>query len=187
VTDHADTPDPGAAEGNNYLRLVEPTASAQPAAFARFAGPSAGQSVHYETGAYVGGGMLMKDSDWVNGGILYVRAYADGTVKYSPNDGESGLTTASITCDPDKWQKWTVDFTAGGTGGTQITLGIDGSTTSFTANGNWLPNGIQFWGPETSAVSTFCLDGSPVPEPGAMMLLATGVLSLLAYAWRKRK
>jgi len=25
------------------------------------------------------------------------------------------------------------------------------------------------------------------PEPSTMMLLATGVLSLLAYAWRKRR
>ena len=28
---------------------------------------------------------------------------------------------------------------------------------------------------------------APSPEPGAMVLLATGLLSLLCYAWRKRK
>ena len=27
----------------------------------------------------------------------------------------------------------------------------------------------------------------PVPEPGALMLLSTALLSLLTYAWRKRK
>jgi hypothetical protein len=29
--------------------------------------------------------------------------------------------------------------------------------------------------------------GNPVPEPSAMLLLGTGVASLLAYAWRRRK
>ena len=29
--------------------------------------------------------------------------------------------------------------------------------------------------------------GAPVPEPGTLALLAAGLVSLLAYAWRKRK
>ena len=28
---------------------------------------------------------------------------------------------------------------------------------------------------------------SPVPEPGTLAILATGLMGLLAYAWRKRK
>jgi hypothetical protein len=31
------------------------------------------------------------------------------------------------------------------------------------------------------------LDTSPIPEPGAITLLITGLIGLLAYAWRKRK
>jgi hypothetical protein len=31
------------------------------------------------------------------------------------------------------------------------------------------------------------IEGTPTPEPSAIMLLATGLLGLLAYAWRKRK
>ncbi len=31
------------------------------------------------------------------------------------------------------------------------------------------------------------VSGSPIPEPNTIMILLTGLLSLLAYAWRKRK
>lgn len=47
---------------------------------------------------------------------------------------------------------------------------------------------IRFYGDDTPAL--FYLDNlsiSTIPEPGSCMLLASGVLGLLAYAWRKRK
>ena len=34
---------------------------------------------------------------------------------------------------------------------------------------------------------TFALPAAPAPEPGTVVLLATGLMGLLAYAWRKRK
>jgi hypothetical protein len=36
-------------------------------------------------------------------------------------------------------------------------------------------------------LGSMSLDASPVPEPSTMMLMAGGLLGLLAYAWRKRK
>ena len=38
-----------------------------------------------------------------------------------------------------------------------------------------------------SMVAEVRFDTSPTPEPSAIILLATGLISLLAYAWRKRK
>ncbi len=38
----------------------------------------------------------------------------------------------------------------------------------------------------TGSVENFVVSG-PVPEPSTLLLLATGLLGLLAYAWRKRK
>ena len=29
--------------------------------------------------------------------------------------------------------------------------------------------------------------GTPAPEPGALVLLGTGLMALLAYAWRRRR
>lgn len=46
-------------------------------------------------------------------------------------------------------------------------------------------------GPAGSGPMNFYLDdvhlGEPIPEPGTLLLLATGLAGLLAYAWRKRK
>ena len=35
--------------------------------------------------------------------------------------------------------------------------------------------------------ANFCLEQVPTPEPGTLVLLATGLVGLLAYAWRHRR
>ena len=52
-------------------------------------------------------------------------------------------------------------------------------TASFAVSA---PVNGQFW------IDNVRLDQtSPIPEPGTLALLATGLIGLLAYAWRKRK
>lgn len=50
--------------------------------------------------------------------------------------------------------------------------------------------GIRFYksnGSTEIEADNFRLDGSAIPEPGTLALLASGMLGLLAYAWRKRR
>ena len=49
---------------------------------------------------------------------------------------------------------------------------------NFEYDGNWFINGNLAEGHGTTAV---------IPEPGTLVLLATGLMGLIAYAWRKRK
>jgi hypothetical protein len=42
-------------------------------------------------------------------------------------------------------------------------------------------------GQGSGGVDSITLSAAPVPEPTTAILLCTGVIGLLAYAWRKRK
>jgi hypothetical protein len=83
--------------------------------------------------------------------------------------------------------------------GTTTTVTNTGVLTEFTstdgnhvvgalsANSQWYPSGFMsyFHGEIKNVVVQNAY--SAVPEPAALVLLATGVFGLLAYAWRKRK
>lgn len=40
---------------------------------------------------------------------------------------------------------------------------------------------------ESNTTAIFAISGDAVPEPGVITLLVTGLIGLLAYAWRKRR
>jgi hypothetical protein len=91
--------------------------------------------------------------------------FATGTASLSYRD----VTSGSLTFTPDA----TISGVAMGRSGNATATGIKFYVNSF-ADTNYLDN---------ISPSTI----SPVPEPGTLALVSTGVIALLAYAWRKRK
>ena len=55
--------------------------------------------------------------------------------------------------------------------------------------GSALTHSFMYWGGGGSDSLSVSADnfGTVVPEPGTLALVAMGVISLLAYAWRKRR
>ena len=63
------------------------------------------------------------------------------------------------------------------------------------ASGEYVVTGLNFRMGDTRTtdpdsagwIDNYVLDDPKVPEPGTLVLLATGLIGLLCYAWRKRK
>jgi len=67
-------------------------------------------------------------------------------------------------------------------------LSIGTTEVSLPTTGNIVGAGLYCTGPATAlCIDNFQLSGTAIPEPNTIMLCATGLIGLLAYAWRKRK
>ena len=133
--------------------------------------------------------------------LAFIRSYSgynfNGDVHYYVNGGAEN--DAHYTDTPTVWHNVTLLFTDSvdnkpfnGSGDLHVQGFMDGSTTSFMTAGLGMDvanNYITLFG-GSSAASWSLFDNltvSQVPEPGVLLLLATGLIGLLAYAWRKRK
>ena len=124
-----------------------------------------------------------------SGGVLFTqydfsKTYSDVVIDLPA--GSSGKITALVT-------SWTsANFSATFADGTSAAASMGGAhnevdlsyattvaqTLTLTIDGGAGGNG---------GFRMVALTGSPVPEPGTLVLAATGLIGLLAYAWRKRK
>ncbi len=97
------------------------------------------------------------------------------------NNGASNLV---VPVDTWVTLRHTLDF------GTKLTITVDGVESDPLALNPAYTSvpvaGLFFGMGDSTAAGRFYIDGV-VPEPGTMALLATGLIGLLCYAWRKRK
>jgi hypothetical protein len=126
--------------------------------------------------------------DASSGGKLYMFADTDST----PGWDTLWLWTPADTSVPTDWKQytWSIDTTA-------AVAPADWSLASGT--GSWADSwkNVKFWNFWTTAGTGSPVDNGidtisvgpagQVPEPTTISLLVTGLLGLLAYAWRKRK
>jgi hypothetical protein len=192
VTNSTTSPDPGAYQGNNYLRIVRD--GNENYAQMNFATQGMGQTYEWKANVYL-------PAEWAgnpmgilgNGGALfniitnYDGSHAGAIHSYTGPWPPSNL--ASVSFAIGKWQQWKLDYTEGTA---NITLTVDGnsSTLPINASGALSLSNISIFsdmgsGCYLDAVSV--TNVTPVPEPSTLVLLTGGLLGLLAYAWRKRR
>ena len=104
---------------------------------------------------------------WDNSQAIKVRLYCDGTELYTSTTGEYSATTPAEIFFGQKYKDVTNILTWPG-----------------------LIDEYAFWDTALSAEEVQWLSQhslSEIPEPSTLALFASGLLGLLAYAWRKRK
>ena len=185
VTDSVLGPDPGASQGDNYLRVLR--TGDNNVAYATLTSPqtTTGDVIHLETMFYVDqldvnpgvSSLTLYDSA---GGLLSLTGFE---VSGKVQNYTSGYSDTTLTFTPGAWNKVEIDYAVGA------------STYSVTVNGS-TESGLGLYlsgsGGDVDKVRVgsakrveYCLDA--VPEPSAAILLGIGLLGLLCYAWRKRK
>ena len=96
-----------------------------------------------------------------------------------------GWVDTGITYAENQWQKWQIDWTVGSS---TFALKVDNATAAsvpLDTSGSYSALSNFWFG--TGEGSTMYVGAIPIPEPCSLALLSSGLLGLLAYAWRKRK
>ena len=127
---------------------------------------------------------------YANDDRLWFRPWGDGTIHgvLRTPDGSGGYNTSvydiTVPYQTDKWQEWDVDYVVGTS---TYTLTVGGISQSGLPAAPGAVGGVCFVNSGASAGGYYLDAVSTIPEPSTVMLLASGLLGLLAYAWRKRK
>lgn len=186
VTDAAGANGPGAYQGVNYLRIGRSVEySACPYAEAGFTAPGTSHTLRIEQMLYLTSDDFGAMQLWItqaNGNPDVVLRTNGGNVQAYCTDlpGDHFATIAGLSYALNQWQKWQVDWTPG-TG--ELAISIDGAApvASDIAQSRSPVARVAF---SKGISGPFYVD--EVPEPAGMVMLAAGMLGLVAYAWRKR-
>jgi hypothetical protein len=158
-------------------------------------------SLESGAGTYWYGDLVLKAND----GTGVKRLYDFGSMNYQgaysiyASDGGSSPPSYAVTGIPASG--YLVDVTMDFTAQKHHTIFTDAATSTVVHDFGWLKfeNAITLAQAQASGQVTFdigsqsggtwnaYMDSSPIPEPSALALLLTAGVSLLAYAWRRRK
>lgn len=176
------------AEGDQYLRYSR-TSGGDTYAIATMGNRQTnGQAIHAEWMMYVPASssyqanIHLQDSDGAIRAALLVGRNGAGGVEYLTTPSSPAWSLSSSAYTADKWQKWTLDYTVGTS---SFKFGIDGSSETVSAFAGGEVGRLWFGGNPDG--STYYLDANPIPEPATIVMLETGLLGLLAYAWRRSR
>jgi hypothetical protein len=136
----------------------------------------------------ISGAMQIWFSSESGGTCAALKTSGDGTVQaYSTDFPDSWGTVSGLTYTPGTWQKWQIDFCHAKSG--LFSVSIDGGTpvTGIAYQSTAAVTEIGFSNGNAVSDNYFLIDEVQVPEPSALVLIFLGVISLLAYAWRKHK
>jgi len=189
VTDSLLAPDPGAAQGANYLRMNRaPYPSNFNCIMGNLLEPQdlsghRGQQIHWEMMVNVAPGVgVPAIFSLFDQGNIFAQVVADtatGRILASPSTG--GNQDTGLRFVPGQWTEMALDYVIG-----------DGSF-SMTVGGNRATS-LTLYSGTGSGVAQIRLAGNPgggtyfdqaVPEPGALALGGVGGLCLAACGWRK--
>jgi hypothetical protein len=111
-----------------------------------------------------------------------VFAWTGNSVGYYTTAGGIGVFDG-LTIQSEKWQKWELDYTIGDLNYTLTIDGVSRSAPTVSGAGSSLTNFLLTEG--SGVPGALMMD--EVPEPSTLIIAMTGIVGLLAYAWRKRK
>lgn len=193
VTDSVASPDPGTLQGKNYLRIHRVTD----------AGGDNGQAIAaFATQSKLGDHIRVQEMVNVSSAAQITPFYmcifgshsryaiglftngnaANGSIDYYAPDGNVNATGLSFAAG--QWQKWQVDYNIGAP---DMTFSIDGGTPvtlAVHAPGDLLS---VYFARGAAGSGEAYVDEVAVPEPTGTALLLSGLVGLIAYAWRKRR
>jgi hypothetical protein len=206
VTNSTTSPDPGAYQGSNYLRMYRDGNTAGHDGNELQALPAGGdlttfgdvirarmmvylpsatdQNARLQM-ALIGTAVPQEPGgiDIVGTGRAWIRPGGDGNVYYVA-PGVSVQPTG-LHYSTNTWQEWDIEYQIGASTFSASVGGVTVSGLSALTQGGvgafWAVNGSNVAG------SWYMDSVASVPEPSTIVMLACGMMGLLAYAWRKRK
>jgi hypothetical protein len=101
--------------------------------------------------------------------------------------GDKYLLEVALNFTTDTFEGFYTNLTAAGTRTSLGTAGFAGGTPLDLTGAQLAAGAIAPWSDASGVGAVAIFDNATIPEPSAITLLALGLISLLAYAWRKQK
>jgi hypothetical protein len=169
--------DPGAYQGNNYMRIMREIYTAQ-AIMNIAAQETTGQQVHFEQMLWLGSSGALATE--ITSDCMDVFAWNGNSVGYYTTAGGVGILDG-LAFVAEKWQKWELDYTIGDSTYIVTIDGVSRSAPTVSGAGSSLTYFLVTEG--YGVPGPLMMD--EVPEPSTLIMLGLGLVGLLAYAWCK--